>query len=311
MGVACTRVPAMILSVAALLVAASPAFAASQSDWDRCKDFDNAENAAENIAACTRILSDPLETTKDRARASRDRCVQLSQTDPDGAVADCTEGIRLDPENATGYNDRGNVYLAKGDPDRALADITAAIRPDPKNAEFHDNLALAYVAKGDYERAMAEYDEAIKLDPKDLPSYADRGRTRFYMADYGAATSEFAHVVQEKPADAYSVLWLYLARARSGDQAAAAELETNAKQLKQPDWPYPVIQLFLGQSTVEAILAAPTKAGDRCEAQFYAGEWYLMRGDRAAATERLKTAAETCPKTYSEYGAALAELKRL
>ena len=72
-----------------------------------------------------------------------------------------------------------------------------------------------------------------------------------------------------------------------------------------------MIQLFLGQSTVEAILAAPTKAGDRCEAQFYAGEWYLMRGDRAAATERLKTAAETCPKTYSEYGAALAELKRL
>ncbi|MBK5196685.1 MAG: tetratricopeptide repeat protein, partial [Methyloceanibacter sp.] len=47
---------------------------------------------------------------------------------------------RLDPENATGYNDRGNVYLAKGDPDRALADINAAIRLDPKNAEFHDNL---------------------------------------------------------------------------------------------------------------------------------------------------------------------------
>ena len=300
-----------ILFVTALFVAAGPAFAASNSDWDQCKDFGNAENNAENVAACTRILSDPKETATDRARTFSDRCGQLSEIDSDRALADCNEAIRLGPESAAGYNSRGQVYLAKGDPGRAMADIDEAIKRDPKEAIFYDNRAMAYVAKGDYELAIAAYDEATRVDPKDPKIYAGRGRLRFYMGDYGAAASDLAHAVQGDSSDAYTMLWSYLARPRSGDQAAAAELETNAKQLKQPDWPYPVIQLFLGQSTVEAILAAPTKAGDRCEAQFYAGEWYLMRGDRAAATERLKTAAETCPKTYSEYGAALAELKWL
>jgi hypothetical protein len=39
-------------------------------------------------------------------------------------------------------------------------------------------------------------------------------------------------------------------------------------------------------------MAAPTNANDRCEAQFYVGEWYPMRDDRAAALERLKAAVE-------------------
>ena len=49
------------------------------------------------------------------------------------------------------------------------------------------------------------------------------------MGDYGAAASDLAHAVQGDSSDAYTVLWSYLAHARTGDQAAAAELETNAK----------------------------------------------------------------------------------
>jgi lipoprotein NlpI len=105
------------------------------------------------------------------------------------------------------------------------------------------------------------------------------------------------------------VLWLYLARARSGPQIAAAGLETNAKKLKQPDWPYPVVELFLGRRTPEATFAAASD--DRCEAQFYIGEWHLLRGNRPAAMVALKAAVETCPKAFIEYKFAQAELQRL
>ena len=107
------------------------------------------------------------------------------------------------------------------------------------------------------------------------------------------------------------MLWRHIALARSGNQSAVAELETDAKKLKQPDWPYPVVELFLGRRTAEAMLAASTKPDEKCEAQFYVGESRLMRGERAGAVELLKAAVESCPKDYIEYRGAVAELKRL
>ena len=144
-------------------------------------------------------------------------------------------------------------------------------------AQAFNNRGLAYAAKQDYDRAIADYNEAIRLNPK-FP---------------------------------YSVLWLYLARTRSGADTAAAELDANAKKLKQPDWPYPVVELFLGRRTPKSTLVAPTKPNDRCEAQFYVGEWQLLRGDRPKALAALKAAVGTCPKSNVEYDFARAELKRL
>jgi hypothetical protein len=69
--------------------------------------------------------------------------------------------------------------------------------------------------------------------------------------------------------------------------------------------------LFLGQRTPEATLATPANDNDRCEAQFYIGEWQLLRAERSAAIESLKTAASTCPKDFVEATDAQAELKRL
>ena len=60
-----------------------------------------------------------------------------------------------------------------------------------------------------------------------------------------------------------------------------------------------------------ATLAAAGGAGDRCDAQFFIGEWQLLQADRPAAIESLKAAADTCPKTFAEFRGAQAELKRL
>ena len=165
--------------------------------------------------------------------------------------------------------------------------------------------------KGDYQAAIADYDESIRIDPKDIDGYRARGFANFYAANYGAAVPDLARAVADKPADAYPALWLFIARTRAGDQTAAAELATNARALKPTDWPYAVVELYLGRRTLEATLAAPTKPDDRCEAQFYVGEWQLLRAERAAAIEALRTAAQTCPKDFVEFADAQAELKRL
>jgi lipoprotein NlpI len=106
------------------------------------------------------------------------------------------------------------------------------------------------------------------------------------------------------------MLFRFLARARAGE-TAGPELEANAGRLKTKEWPFAVIELFAGKRTPEATLAAATKPEDVCEAHFYIGEWHLLRGDKAAATKGLRLATDTCPKTFTEFAAAQAELGRL
>src|SRR4029077_19352362 len=102
-----------------------------------------------------------------------------------------------------------------------------------------------------------------------------------------------------------------LARARSGSQDAKRDLEQRASGLRSVQWPFPVIKLFLEQGTPETLLAAADKPEEHCEAQFYLGQWHLLRGARANSIEALRSAAKSCPKDFFEYAGALAELKRL
>jgi lipoprotein NlpI len=236
----------------------------------------------------------------------------------DRAIQDYDQAIKLNPNYALAFYNRGLAYDDKKqydraiqDYDQAIQDFDQAIKLDPNDAIAFYNRGNAYRNKGQYDRAIQDFDQAIKLDPNHANAFLNRGYTNFYTANYGAAASGLARSVTQKPDHAYPVLWLYLARARSGSQNAVKELEANAEKLKRAEWPYAVVELYLGRRTAEATLAAAGKPDERCEAQFYVGIWHLLRSDRAAATELLKAAVDTCPKTFIEYAGAQAEVKRL
>jgi len=80
---------------------------------------------------------------------------------------------------------------------------------------------------------------------------------------------------------------------------------------KSAQWPSPVITLFLEQGTHEAVAAAAGKPDERGEAQYYLGQWRLLRDERANSIEALRNAVKICPKDFIEYAGALAGLKRL
>jgi lipoprotein NlpI len=105
------------------------------------------------------------------------------------------------------------------------------------------------------------------------------------------------------------MLFRYLARTRGGEEAKA-ELEANAGRLKTKEWPYAVTELYLSKRSPAATLDAASKPDDRCEAAFYIGQWYVLNGDAPHAVTVLKTVVDTCSKSFIEYRAAVAELKR-
>jgi lipoprotein NlpI len=69
-------------------------------------------------------------------------------------------------------------------------------------------------------------------------------------------------------------------------------------------------QMFLGRKAVDAVAAATTPE-QKCEAQFYSGEWQLLHHAKQPAQNALQTAVDTCPKDFVEYRGAVEELKRL
>ena len=139
--------------------------------------------------------------------------------------------------------------------------------------------------------------------------HSERGRAYFYQGNFKAAASALSRA-NELEDDGYSVIWRFLAHERGGENGTA-ELEAAAARLKREEWPYPVIELYLGVRSPAEVLQLASKPEERCEAEFYIGEWHLLRGNRAAAATALQAAADICSKDFIEYKGALAELKRL
>ena len=81
--------------------------------------------------------------------------------DLDGALADFDEAVRLDPQDAVAFVNRGDVQDALGDFERAVANYNEAIRLDPQNAAAFFNRGDTRQKQGDLEGAVVDFGEAI------------------------------------------------------------------------------------------------------------------------------------------------------
>jgi tetratricopeptide (TPR) repeat protein len=237
-----------------------------------------------------------------------------AKNEHDRAIADYSEAIRLDPNYATAYDDRGDAYRAKGDHDRAIADYSDAIRLDPDNAVYRNDRGAAYSAKGELNRAIADYSEAIRLDPKYASAYENRGRANLYLGSLPEAMADLNQASERGPKGAYAALWLHIVNKRSN---LPSRLPQATARLDMTKWPAPVVRLYLGEMTPEAVLAAADDADAQtgreqvCEANFYSGELVLMQGANEKAARLFRLAAADCPKNFTEWSAANAELRAL
>jgi lipoprotein NlpI len=255
---------------------------------------------------------------EDLAAAYNNRGIAYgAKGDQDRAIQDYNEAIRLNPNDAVAYNNRGNAYRRdKGDSDHAIQDYDEAIRLNPNYADAYYNRGLAYGAKGDQDRAIQDLNEAIRLNPKDAGAYSGRGLTRFSIAQFQAAQEDFKKALELNATSPYYAIWLYLARARAG-QDGRTELAANVERLKFVGITEQIVSLFLEKTTPDALFLAakssdPKKQKENlCEAQYYLGQHNLLRGNNSEARKLFSTAVETCPTSFVEYSGAQAELKRL
>ncbi|HJT33305.1 MAG TPA: tetratricopeptide repeat protein [Pirellulales bacterium] len=155
------------------------------------------------------------------------------QGDLDGAIADCTAALRIEPRSQKAYTDRAIAYgkkremtlalndlevaMAMGPPSAkvfgirgavrasmhdyrgALDDLNRALRMNPRDAAAYSNRTAVHTKLGNLAEALADIDKAISLDPRNPVLYANRGWTYTLEHRYQEAIKDFDEAIRLDP----------------------------------------------------------------------------------------------------------------
>ena len=133
------------------------------------------------------------------------------------AINAYNESIRLRPDNAVAYSNRGVAKRNLGQYKAALTDYDKAIKLDPDNTAAYNNRGYAKTNLGQYEEALTDSNKAIKLDPDNAAAYDTRGVAKAGLGRLNEAREDYQKA-------------LALAQ-ESGNEALIAEVQHNLSQL--------------------------------------------------------------------------------
>ena len=126
------------------------------------------------------------------ARAWFSSAYLKSVPNPREAIVDYGEAIRLNPENAGFFHNRGSAIVGLKQYEAAIADYSEAIRLNPENAAAFNARGTAKAALGMHETAIADFDEAIRLKPEDATAFHNRGLAQATLERPEAAAADHA-----------------------------------------------------------------------------------------------------------------------
>ena len=213
------RLALAIIAWTAVSLLQSPAvIGQTQQQIDWC-DFKGNPTPDLRIAGCTAVIQSGKNTGVSLSLAFAYRGVAYShKKDYAAAIADYTESIRLNPNDAVNYQRRGHAYMDIKNSDRAFADYTQMIRIEP-TAYNYGIRCFNNAIVGRLQQALADCNEAIRINPKSVRSsrglvYLKLGKFDQAIADYDAALKN------ENPKSAFSLYGRGFANLKIGKSSA-------------------------------------------------------------------------------------------
>ena len=111
--------------------------------------------------------------------------------DYDRAVADFSEAIRLDPDNAEAWKDRGWAHYQRSENDLARDDYSRAIELKPDLSQAWYYRAWVWRRRGEHENAIIDLSQAIALKPDYAAAYHHRGQSYFFIGERDKSQTDF------------------------------------------------------------------------------------------------------------------------
>ncbi len=225
------------------------------------------------------------------------------------AITDLDHVIELNPKLGLAYFNRGISEKLLCNLDKAITDQARAIALCASDAKAYGELGVVHMLKLEWEPAIVNLTQAIKLDPAEASHPQNRGFTQFFRGEFGAAADDLDRSLSITH-DPYVLLLYCLAQSRMGLNGIG-QLRDSALGLDLTKWPGPIINLFLGSISPDALITEAIEDRKKAEGHFYIGQWYLLRNALTEAVAALKEAERLCPVSFPEHAGALAELERL
>ena len=255
-----------------LMLAGSPPALAQTPDprVDECKTA----NPDRQLDVCQKVLASvPKPPNGALVVAHNGLCSAFRQKgDLDRAVAECSEALKIAPDNWTAFWTRGFAYQNKRDFDHAIADFTSAVKFGSTAPDFDPGVyyhrAESQAQKGRYEDTVADYSAYLRLRPNDVNARNARGFNNLRLGRADAAIEDFGAAIQTNPKWQVSFYNRGLAWIKKGDDAKAlADLD-------------------------EAIRIQPAYPAAHVER----GNLYLPKGDAASAYGDFDAAVSVTPR---------------
>ena len=147
-------------------------------------------------------VAERIDSGKEAYRAAMVRLLEergdtrLLKNEFDGAIADFTEAIKVDPKRATFYLKRAAAYGAKYNADDAVNDYSEAIRISMDNVEAYIGRGELYRRRNAFSAALADFDQAVQRQPSNITARMFRGLTREDVRDADGAIADYEAVLK-------------------------------------------------------------------------------------------------------------------
>lgn len=212
----------------------------------------------QRLIDCSAVIADPTTSSGERVQALISRGSQRAGLGEHArAVADFGRAIRIDPENALAYFERGAIHHNRGAYESAVAnyDAALAIQPnfdmalqrraqaleyvgdpwrgeiawldealarDPNNVELLNNRCWTRAVNGeDLDLALADCNAAIDLDARYGAVLDSRGLVHLKRQDFPAALADYEAALALEPNNGHYLYGRGLANRGLGNQERA------------------------------------------------------------------------------------------
>lgn len=271
----------------------------------------------ESLAAYDEAVSrfpNMLVVINDRGKLKR------SMGDLDGAIADFTRCLAIDPNSGVCFVNRGLCLVEQNSSQAAEGDFSEALKLklDPGTNVLALRLrSAARLVQGRGADAIKDLNAAIKINVNDASLFEERGCANIFQKDYTAAQTDLAKALQLNPKLTHVLPWQWVAMSRAGMSSEARSLLEAAVAAKTPPagWTAKLCAFLLDQANEQELIEAASggantreKSRQGCEARYFAGQKQLVKDDASKAAELFREAVAAKEYSMSAYRGACFEL---
>ena len=223
------------------------------------------------------------------------------------AIEHYSNAIKLNPQMAGAYCNRGLAYSNNNEVERAIKDYNKAIEMNPEFAEAYCNRGLAYSNNNEVERAIKDYNKAIEMNPEFAEAYFGRAIVYGEKEEFEPAIDDLNKAIELNPEFAGAYCNRGLAYSNNNEVERAIKDYNKAIELN-PEF----TEAYLGRAIVygekeefEPAIDDYNKAielnPEFTEAYLGRGFVYFLKGEVERAIKDYNKAIELNPESAEAY----------